>query len=120
MKKFKYLIGTLKPSFDSSESLSELDDDSLLEVKAFSNSEVSGCKILGEQQQHCQPEFCAFNKQSSPRFFFIQDVQNKFLHDPQLTKSPIRPHHPQKHSAQSGSYHINIIVLILINDVYQL
>lgn len=91
-------------SSESSESLSELeDDDSLLDSKAFCNCEVNDCRILGVQQQHCQLDSCAFSKYSSPRFFFIQEVQNKFLHDLQLTKSPFFPHHPQKHSEHSGS-----------------
>lgn len=84
---------------DLPESLSEpeleLDTIRLLELMAFSNSDVNCCRIPGKQQQHCQPETCTSDKHSSPMFLFMHAVQNKVLHDLQLIKSLLRPHHPQ-------------------------
>lgn len=93
-----HLITTLtssSESSESSESLSELETIKLLDAMAFSNCDVNLWRILGVQQQHFHPDCWTSNKHSFPRFLCIHAVQNKVLHDLQLTRSLFCPHHPQ-------------------------
>ena len=90
-----YPIVRLFSASEFSESLSELETITSSDPMAFSNSNFNLCKRLGEQQQHCQQEACASDKYASPRLLFTQVLQNNVLHDLQLTKSLLCPHHPQ-------------------------
>lgn len=90
-----HLIETVISASEESESLSELEIMGAIDPIAFSNCRVNCWRTLGEQQQHCQPDNWTFNKHSSPKFLFKQELQNKILHDLQLTKSLFPPHHPQ-------------------------
>lgn len=92
-----------------SESLSELETVRSPKPMAFSNSKVNLCRRLGEQQQHCQEEARISDKHASLIFLSTHVVQKNTLHDLQLIKSLLRPHHPQKHSEQSASCHNQLI-----------
>lgn len=86
---------TFISAFGLSESLSELEPVDSSDPKASSNCVVKGSKRLGRQQQQCHPEAWALSKHSTPRFLLMQPVQKSVLHDLQLTKSALWPHHPQ-------------------------
>lgn len=94
-RNIRYLMEVLISASEFSDSLSELETVVSEDPIALSKSDVNFCRIVGEQQQHCQPEDRTSSIYSSPIFFLTHFVQNNVLHDSQLNKSLLCPHHPQ-------------------------
>lgn len=90
-----HLTVTLISSCEVSESLPELETDVSVDPIAFSSCEDNLCKRFGRQQQQCQPVARTSERNSAPRFFLIQLLQNNILQDLQLTSSLLPPHHAQ-------------------------